>query len=425
MRFHCLGLPHTITSPEYSACAFTQKVLKFCTMMSRRGHTVYHYGHEKSQVKATEHVTVTNDAVLEKAYGSYDWHTEQFKHSSDDYAHTVFNMNAAEEITKRKKPGDFLLLFWGSGHAHVAKVHANDMILVEPGIGSFNALTAPFCVFESYAVMHYVYGKHNIGPRFMDAVVPNYFDEDDFNDTQSLNDSEAVGLLKQLHAIKSGYVVVIARLISSKGIQLAVETCKHLKLRLYIAGQGNIKKCLDESLHDFVYDSIEALEAAHWLATNAENSRAESSSAAESSFTGGVVHIGYICPKERHVLLSKAKCIMCPTLYVEPFGGVNVEAQFCGIPVVSSDWGAFAETVIHGTTGYRCRTFDHFVWALKNVDHLNREKIKEIARANYGLQKVATMYEEYFSMLQSVFTKQGFYEPNPARMSLKWLEKKI
>jgi hypothetical protein len=46
MRLHLPAIPHTITSPEFSHCAFTGKVLRFAPMMRSRGYEVIHYGVE-------------------------------------------------------------------------------------------------------------------------------------------------------------------------------------------------------------------------------------------------------------------------------------------------------------------------------------------------------------------------------------------
>lgn len=371
-------------------------------MMHARGHEIIHYGHEKSQVDCTEHVTVTNDQVLEKAYGKYDWRVNHFKHNCTDSAHTHFNMHAAEEVKKRKKPGDFLLLFWGIGHEFVARTN-KDMIVVEPGIGSHNKLVAPYAVFESYAVMHHVYAKYDISPRFFDCVVPNYFDIRDFinpaeRDAQMQivqGQIDASDLLKSIVALRpKSYAVLIARIVPSKGIQLAIEACLATRTKLIIAGQGSLK------------DAI--LPCFNVPLTAIDD-------------PDGITHIGYIEPEERKYLLANAKCLLAPTLYAEPFCGVNVEAQLSGVPVVCTDWGVFPETVIHGTTGWRCRTLDHFAWALKNLD-FNDQTIRDFAVANWGLNKVATMYEEYFAMLTTTL-KKGFYQENPGRLGLKWLEK--
>jgi glycosyltransferase involved in cell wall biosynthesis len=88
-----------------------------------------------------------------------------------------------------------------------------------------------------------------------------------------------------------------------------------------------------------------------------------------------------------------------PTHYAEPFGAVQMEAQMAGLPVITTDWGAFPECVIHGQTGYRCRVLEHFVWALKHVHLLDRRFIRNYAQANYSLERVAPMFEEFFSMV--------------------------
>ena len=49
MRLHLPAIPLTITSPEFSHCAFTGKVLRFAPMMRSRGYEVIHYGVQGSE----------------------------------------------------------------------------------------------------------------------------------------------------------------------------------------------------------------------------------------------------------------------------------------------------------------------------------------------------------------------------------------
>jgi glycosyltransferase involved in cell wall biosynthesis len=370
LRFHVLAVPHTVTRKDYSACAFTQKALKFCKMMHERGHTVYHYGHVESEVLCTENVAITDNALFQEAYGHYDWKKELFRHNTGDLCNRTFVERAIVEIGKRKKHHDYLLLFWGIGHEAIAKAHP-DMIAVEPGIGCFNTPCTPFSVFESYSVMNYVYGQEKIQPKWYDAVIPNYFDLKDFT----------------FQARPGDYFMYLGRIIESKGIAIAVEIAKATGMKLKVAGQGDFKEQLG-------FDPPENVEV-----------------------------VGYLEPAERDALLQGARALLAPTHYNEPFGGVTVEALLCGTPIITTDWGAFAENNLHGVTGYRCRTMEQFVWAAKHVHKLDRRACREFAERNFSLEHVAPMYEEYFHSLLPVFTGKGFYAENTDRKELDWLKR--
>jgi glycosyltransferase involved in cell wall biosynthesis len=369
LRFHVLAVPHTVTRKDYSSCAYTQKVLKFCKMMMDRGHTVYHYGHADSEVAATEHIPVTDNQLLETTYGHTNWKKEPFNHNTGDFCNKTFNERAIVEVGKRKKPHDFLLLFWGIGHVPVAKAHP-DLIDVQPGIGSFNR-PCTYNVFESYAVMNYIYGQEHMQPQWYDAVVPNYFDLADFTFQSKPGD----------------YLVYLGRIIETKGVKIAVDVARATGMKLKVAGQGDFKAAVGMDPPEFVE------------------------------------LVGYMEPAERSILLSGARALLAPTHYNEPFGGVTVEALLCGTPIITSDWGAFAENNLHGVTGYRCRTQEQFVWAVKHVHRLDRRACREFAERNFSLERVALMYEEYFRSLLPVVNGAGFYETNDARRELDWLQR--
>lgn len=75
----------------------------------------------------------------------------------------------------------------------------------------------------------------------------------------------------------------------------------------------------------------------------------------------------------------------------------HMEASVRGIPVIASDWGAAAETVEHGVTGYLYRTAVGYDKASANAVKLPSATIVEWINANYSLEQSVKQLEGYFA----------------------------
>lgn len=353
MRFHVVSLPHTQTTDQFPACAFTEKVRNFCVMMMSLGHEVYLYSGALNTTPCTEHIPCLTEA--DQIAACEGRHYTQARFDPQLPGWVTLNTNAIAGIAVRKREHDFICLVTG----WIAKPIANAfprLMTVEFGIGYAGSF-AKYRVWESYAWMHTCYGvavdeASKIDGIWFDEVIPGYFDVSNFPFATREE--------------REDYFFFIGRLINRKGWHIAEEVCKHLGKRLVIAGPGDDKPTYGE-------------------------------------------YVGTVTPQERNEWMRKAQAVFVPTTYIEPFGNVAVEAQACGTPVICTDWGAFTETVVQGITGFRCRSFQDFIDATSAVKNLEPLVIRAHAQCNYSLEVARLKYQRYFERLLTLWDK-GWYQ---------------
>ncbi len=367
-RLHIIGVPHAINNTDYCACAYTQKVRLFCRMMTERGHHVVLYGHPDDDAVCSEHVNVIDRETFDRVYGGHDWKDKLFKFDLHDEVYQTFYRNVKAELWRHRNDQtgeqctEFLLPFWNAaGFVGLQEAH-KDMIVVEPGIGYSSGHYAPYKIFESYALMHAYYGLDGgiIGHMsWYDAVIPNYFDPDEYTYSED----------------KGDYLLFLGRIGEAKGIHIAIRTAIESNTPLHIYGQG-------------MADYQEMWER-------------------ENGGPNPLLHWkGYADIETRRQAFARAKALILPGKYLEPFGGTQVQALLSGTPLITSDWGAYTEVNTEGV-GFRCRMLREFVDAVAGVESISPEICRQRGE-RYTMANIAPLYEQHFQRLHDAHT-----QPNP------------
>jgi len=342
-RLHLLGLPNAPVNPDYSLDGFAVAGHRFARMMKHLGHTVFLYGAEKSDAPCEEFIPIISERERLSLLGDCPYQTATMDERFPLWQ--LSNARAAAEIKYRKQPGDFLLTIGGYSQKPIVDFHP-DLLPVEYSVG-YEGNFGPHRVFESRAWQHFCYGHHNIWDgRFFDTVIPLFFDPEQFPFVETPED----------------YFLYVGRFTERKGIHVVCKIAEAAGIKVKFIGHG------DAGL-----------------------------------ITGGHEILGAVDWKTRNEVMSKARAVFCPTLYMEPFNAVSVESQLCGTPVISTDWGGFTETIEDGETGFRCSYLGEFVRAVREIGSLNRQYIRDRAVRNYSMWNICYDYENYFSRLEKLW----------------------
>lgn len=352
MTVHIVALPHTDLSKYWGSCAYTAKIRRFAQMLRMSDRECITYGAELTDTP------IVGAADRQRWFGTEQWDRDRvFDLWEPDAPHWVqMNTHAASAIADSWQPDDVLALIAGQCQKQIIDELQGRLgyrpLTIEWGIGYGGVIPETHKCFESYAWMHHVAGLHHDDDiRYFDTVIPNCYDPDDF----------------KLQSEGGDYLLFIGRSTPRKGLPILVEIAKRTDRELIMVGQPG--------------DDVP-----------------------------GATHLGIITdPEQKADLLANAHALIAPTTYLEPFGGVAVEAGMVGTPVITTDYGAFTETVDEGRTGFRCRTLAEFMQAIDAVKTLDRPWIKARTQQNYGIDRGSYLYDSWLTKVDSLH-RDGWYE---------------
>jgi len=105
-----------------------------------------------------------------------------------------------------------------------------------------------------------------------------------------------------------------------------------------------------------------------------------------------IEYLGNVGPVARNTLLGKAKALIHPISFEEPFGLSVLEAMMCGTPVIAFARGSMPELIKEGISGHLVNTISEAIEAVGKLDKIIPEKCREHAVQNFSLDKMIDSY---------------------------------
>jgi glycosyltransferase involved in cell wall biosynthesis len=112
-----------------------------------------------------------------------------------------------------------------------------------------------------------------------------------------------------------------------------------------------------------------------------------------------VQFIGEIDEARKGPFLGRARALLFPIDWPEPFGIVMIEAFACGTPVIAYPGGSVSEVMEHGVTGYIVNDQQEAIAAACNIQTIDRRRCRAAFEQRFT---AATMAERYLDVYRSL-----------------------
>jgi glycosyltransferase involved in cell wall biosynthesis len=112
-----------------------------------------------------------------------------------------------------------------------------------------------------------------------------------------------------------------------------------------------------------------------------------------------VEFVGEIGERQKNDFLGRAKALLFPIDWPEPFGLVMIEAMACGLPVIAFRGGSVPEIIDQGVTGFIVDTLEEAIVATRRVHLLDRSRCRGTFERRFSVTRMATDYVQVYEEL--------------------------
>ncbi len=169
------------------------------------------------------------------------------------------------------------------------------------------------------------------------------------------------------------YLLFVGRLHPEKGVAEAVQAALKADERLIIVGPPVTGEYWDTKVKPFISGKIE--------------------------------YIGYVPREELFEYYQKAKAVLAPIMWEEPFGLIMIEAIACGAPVVAFRRGSVPEIIEDGRNGFIVSNIDEMAEVIKKVNTISRRECRKTVEEKFAIGKMVEGYEAAFEKIINSFKK--------------------
>ncbi len=195
------------------------------------------------------------------------------------------------------------------------------------------------------------------------------------------------GLPVNLHYAGNGegdYLAFLGRISPEKGIDRAIEIAIASNSKLKIAAK---------------VDKVDEYYFEHQIKTMLDHPLIE--------------FVGEINETQKTDFLGKAKALLFPIDWAEPFGLVMIESMACGTPVIAFGNGSVPEVIDEAESGFIVHSIEEALKSVLKVPLISREKVRSTFEKRFTASIMAKSYLDLYSLIiqNNTYERNGRLKP--------------